>query len=114
MPPPSGKTLYLKLRFRDSIDFPVISLALSVDKDRSGKVTKTRIVFSAVGSGPVETPDAEKMLEGEILSDPLIKRVSNAVVKEISPLRTSLTTPAYKRRMARTLLQQALEEMRVS
>jgi 4-hydroxybenzoyl-CoA reductase subunit beta len=114
VPPPSGKTLYLKLRVRESIDFPVISLAMFLEKDPSGQVRKTRIVFSAVGCGPVETPEAEKMLEGEALSDPLIKKVSNAVLKEISPLRTTFTSPAYKRRMARALVQQALEEMRVS
>ena len=31
--PPSGKTLYLKWRRRESIEFPIVSLALHIEKD---------------------------------------------------------------------------------
>lgn len=112
VPPPSGRTVYLKLRLRDSIDFPVISLAVSLNKDKHGVVRRAKVVFSAVGCGPVEAPNAAKTLEGITLSQEQIEKVAIGVVKETTAMRTSLTSPAYKRRMAQNLLRQALETLR--
>jgi len=111
LPPPSGKTLYLKWRRRESVEFPIVSLALHIEKDRTEKIKKARIIFSAVGPGPVETAEAEKMLESSSLDNRTIERVSNQAVKEISPMRTSIYSPSYKRRIAGILLRQALEEL---
>ena len=111
LPPPSGKTLYLKWRRRESVEFPIVSLALHIEKDRTEKIKKARIIFSAVGPGPVETAEAEKMLESSSLDNRTIERISNQAVKEISPMRTSIYSPSYKRRIARILLRQALEEL---
>lgn len=111
IPSPSGKTLYLKWRLRDSIEFPIVSLALHVEKGGDGRIEKSRIIFGAVGSGPVEALEAEKMLKGASLNDQTIEKVSNQAIKEISPMRTSTVSPAYKRKMAGILLRQALEEM---
>jgi CO/xanthine dehydrogenase FAD-binding subunit len=113
IPPPSGKTLYLKWRRRESIEFPIVSLALHIEKDGTEKIGKARIIFSAVGSGPVETIGAEEMLESSSLDNRTIERVSNQAAKEISPMRTSIYSPSYKRRMAGILLRQALENFQI-
>ena len=112
VPPSSGRTLYLKVRLRGSIDFPIISLAVSIHRAPDGIVTHSRVVFSGVGSGPVRAPEAERALMGTALTDELIDAVSRGAVKAITPLRTSLTSPAYKRRMSAILLKQALETLR--
>jgi 4-hydroxybenzoyl-CoA reductase subunit beta len=114
LPPPSGKTLYLKWRRRESIEFPIVSLALHIEKDGNERIQRARIIFSAVGSGPVETLEAEKMLKNASLDNQTIEKVSNQAVREISPMRTSIHSPAYKRKIAGILLRQALEEMRIS
>jgi 4-hydroxybenzoyl-CoA reductase beta subunit len=113
VPPSSGKTLYLKWRLRDSLEFPIISLALHMEKDGKGRIKKARIVFSAVGRGPAEAVSAEKMLKGESLDEQTIEKVSDQAVKEISPMRTSIHSPAYKRKMAGILLRQALEKFKL-
>lgn len=114
IPPSSGKTLYLKWRLRESLEFPIISLALYIERDGKQQIKKSRIIFGAVGPGPVEAPEAEKMLKGALLADGVIEKVSNHAVKEISPMRTSIHSPSYKRKMAGILLSQALGEMRIS
>jgi 4-hydroxybenzoyl-CoA reductase subunit beta len=111
VPPPSGRTLYLKWRRRESIEFPIVSLALHIERDGNEEIRKARIIFSAVGSGPVETVEAEKMLEAASFDDRTIEKVSNQAVREISPMRTSIYSPSYKRRVAGILLRQALEEV---
>ena len=112
VPPAPGKTVYLKWRGRGSLEFPIISLAMHMDKDSKEQIRKARIIFSGVGSGPVEALEAEKALWGSTLDDRMIERVANGVVKQISPMRTSTTSPAYKRKMAGILLRQALEMMK--
>ena len=111
VPPASGKTLYLKWRLRDSLEFPIISLALHMEKDEKERIKNAKIVFSAVGGGPVEVIEAGKMLKNGLLDEQMIEKVSNQAVKEISPMRTSIHSPAYKRKMAGILLRQALEEI---
>jgi 4-hydroxybenzoyl-CoA reductase subunit beta len=112
VPPTSGKTLYLKWRLRGSLEFPAVSSALHIEKGAGKQIERAKIIFSAVGPGPVETPEAEKMLKGASLEDQVIEKVCNQAVKEISPMRTSTHSPAYKRKMARILLRQGLEQLR--
>lgn len=111
VPPPSGKTLYLKWRLRESIEFPIVSLALQIEKEGDVKIKKAKIIFSAAGPGPVEALEAEKMLEAASLDEQGIEKVSNQAIKEITPMRTSIYSPAYKRKMAGILLRQALEKI---
>jgi 4-hydroxybenzoyl-CoA reductase subunit beta len=112
IPPHPGKTLYFKWRLRETIEFPIVSLALHIEKDSKEQVQKGRIIFSGVGSGPMEALEAEKMLKNSFLNDQTIEKISNQAVKEISPMRTSIYSPAYKRRMVGILLRQALEQLR--
>jgi CO/xanthine dehydrogenase FAD-binding subunit len=51
------------------------------------------------------------MLKAISLDDRMIEKISNQAVKEISPMRTSIHSPAYKRKMAGILLRQALKEI---
>lgn len=111
IPPPAGKTLYLKWRLRDSIEFPVISLAINLDKNKDGKIKRARIILSGISPGPVEASETEKLLKGAPLDQPSIENASRRIAGEISPMRTSSVSPAYKRKMAGILLKQALEEM---
>ncbi len=111
IPSPCGKTLYHKWRFRDSLEFPVVSLALHIEKNGKDRVDRAKVIFCGVGAGPVETSEAEKRLKDASLDDQMIGKVSSQAVKEISPMRTSIASPAYKRRMAEILLRQGLEEM---
>jgi 4-hydroxybenzoyl-CoA reductase subunit beta len=111
VPPPSGTSLYLKMRQRDGLEFPIVSMAIHLDKAETGRVRKTRIVFSGVGCGPVEARESEKLLKASSLDEQGIEKVSSQVTKEVSPMRTSLTSPAFKRKMAGILLKQALQQL---
>jgi 4-hydroxybenzoyl-CoA reductase subunit beta len=112
VPSPSGKTLYLKWRLRNALEFPIVSLALHIEKKENGRIQKAKIIFSAVGPGPVEALEAETILEKGSLDDERVEKASNQAVKEISPMRTSVFSPAYKRKMAGVLLRKGLEQLR--
>jgi CO/xanthine dehydrogenase FAD-binding subunit len=111
IPHPSGRTIYLKWRLRDSLEFPIVSLALHIEEDRDEGIKKGRIILSAVGSGPVEAAEAEKILKRASLNHRMVETISNEAIQEISPMRTSVHSPTYKRKMAGILLREALEQM---
>lgn len=111
VPPASGKALYLKWRLRESLEFPIVSLALYAEKDQKGQIKKVRIVYSGVGSGPVEAVLAEKLLNKGPINEQVIQKATDQAVKEISPMRTSIYSPAYKRKMAGILLKEALKRI---
>ena len=112
VPFPSGSNLYLKWRLRDSLDFPIVSIALHLEKNGEGGIDRAKVIFSGVGPGPVEVSEAEKMLKDASLDDLTIEKVSHQAVKEISPMRTSIASPAYKRKIAGILLKQAMDKLR--
>jgi 4-hydroxybenzoyl-CoA reductase subunit beta len=111
IPPPSGKTLYLKWRLRSSIEFPVVSLALNLDRNGDGKIKRARIILSGIAPGPLEASETEELLKGACPDAPSIENASRRIAGEISPMRTSTVSPAYKRKLAGVLLKQGLEEM---
>jgi 4-hydroxybenzoyl-CoA reductase subunit beta len=111
VPPPSGKSLYLKYRNRESLDFPVVSLAIHLGVETNGRIRKANVVLSGVDCGPMEALEAEKALKGATLDEGTIAKISSQASKEMAPMRTSFTSPAYKRRMAGFLLKEALGQL---
>jgi 4-hydroxybenzoyl-CoA reductase subunit beta len=111
IPPPAGKTVYLKWRLRASIEYPLVSLALNLDRDGNGRVKTAGIILSGVSPGPLEATETEKLLKGALLDRPVIEEACRLVSREVSPMRTSLVSPAYRRKMAGVLLDQALQEV---
>lgn len=113
IPKPSGKAIYLKWRLRDSLEYPIVSVAVYLERGQ-GEIKNTGVVFSGVGPSPVEATEAEKSLKGVSLDDTVIEQVSLQAAKEIAPMRTSIHSPAYKRKMAAILVRQALEAFKLS
>ena len=100
LPLPSGKSRYLKIRRRETIEFPVVSLAVRLDLGDDGRITKARVVLSGVGTWPCRGCGNRKDAQRAHLDETIIEDASRRVTKEISPVRTSTASPAYQRKMA--------------
>jgi 4-hydroxybenzoyl-CoA reductase subunit beta len=112
VPPPNGlRATYLKLRRRDSIDFPILGVAAALATAKDGTVTKARIVLTAVESAPVEAEKAEALLVGKKLTEDLIEEASALAYRPARPLdNTDLTNP-YRKKMAKVYVARALREL---
>jgi len=112
VPPLNGlRATYLKLRRRDSIDFPILGVAAALATAKDGTVTKARIVLTAVESAPVEAEKAEALLVGKKLTDDLIEEASALAYRPAKPLdNTDLTNP-YRKKMAKVYAARALREL---
>ncbi len=107
-----SRATYLKLRRRDSIDFPILGVAAALSTAKDGTVTKARIVLTAVESAPVEAEKAEALLVGKKLTDDLIEEVSALAYRPAKPFdNTDLTNP-YRKKMAKVYVARALRELR--
>ena len=102
--------VYHKLRIRDSIDYPLAGVAVTMDVDRSGICRDARIALTAVNPAPLLVHQAGEWLVGQRMSAELIERVARAAIQTGKPLTTSASTPVYRRDMVRLFTRRALEE----
>jgi 4-hydroxybenzoyl-CoA reductase subunit beta len=103
------RSTYLKLRDRNSFDFPIAGVAAAVRLDR-GTVTEARIAVTAVASRPVAV-DA-KALVGTKLDDDAIAAAADAVHKAARPMDNTSGTISQRKRAARVFTERALRSLR--
>jgi 4-hydroxybenzoyl-CoA reductase subunit beta len=110
LPPLGGaRTAYVKLRRRGSIDFPIAGAAVALWLD-GPTVTRARIVLSAVGSHPVETPAANEFLAGRQLTPEVVAEAAELAAKPAKPLDNADLTHFWRKRMVRVVVEQAIEK----
>ncbi len=102
--------VYHKLRIRDSIDYPLAGVAVTMDVDCSGICRDARVALTAVNPAPLLVRQAGEWLIGQKMSAELIDRVARAAIQTGKPLTTSASTPVYRRDMVRLFTRRALEE----
>ena len=105
------RATYLKLRRRDSIDFPILGVAAALETARDGTVEKARIVLTAVESAPVQADKAEAVLIGKKLTEDVIQEAAAIAYRPARPLDNTDLTNAYRKKMARVFVARALTEL---
>jgi 4-hydroxybenzoyl-CoA reductase subunit beta len=110
--PPAADTqmTYWKLRRRGSFDFPILGVAVALDRD-NGSIREGRIVLGAVSSAPVYAAEASKMLAGQKLTPELIDAAAEAAWRPARPLDNTDLNYAWRKRMARVYVRRALREL---
>lgn len=115
LPPADGwRSVYLKLRRRNSFDFPILGVAAALRFADDGTVADARLTLGAVASHPVEANEAASKLIGQTLTPELITEVATLAARRAKPLdNADLTinyrkqvTPIYIRRALATFLEQ--------
>ena len=102
--------VYLKLRIRNSIDYPLAGVAVALDVDRGGVCRQARLAITAVNPAPLLVPEASEQLVGQKYSPELVERIAHAAIRTGKPLTTSASTPVYRRDMLRLFTRRALEQ----
>jgi CO/xanthine dehydrogenase FAD-binding subunit len=80
-----SKLAFLKFRIRNSIDFPIVSVATVLEMN-SGKIDNARIVLGAVAPIPLRVGEAEDVLKGKKPSEKVAENAAGIAVKETIPL----------------------------
>jgi 4-hydroxybenzoyl-CoA reductase subunit beta len=101
---------YHKLRVRDSIDYPLAGVAVSMDVDSSGVCRDARVALTAVNPAPVLLPKIAELFVGRKWSAELADEAARVAIRTGKPLTTSASTPVYRREMVKLFTRRALEE----
>jgi 4-hydroxybenzoyl-CoA reductase subunit beta len=101
-----GYSRYVKFANRDSIDFPIVGLAFW----RSGEKKEYRVAYTAVDRRPIRGVQVESFLKGKALNPETVDQAVELAPKEAKPLKTSLYSPSYKRKLMGILLRGVLQE----
>ncbi len=104
------RATYVKWRPRGSIDFPLVSVALSFDLDSAGAITSTRAVAGALGAKP-RVVDQLDALVGRPLDASAATLVAQAIHDQCKPVANVPWDPAHRRELFRVLSRRAVEEL---
>jgi len=101
---------YKKLRIRQSIDYPLAGVAVTMRKDADGACLEARLALTAVNPAPKLVAAAD-LLKGRRYAPELVEEVAHDAIRTGKPLRTSASTMEYRRHMVRVLVRRALSEL---
>ena len=110
-PAPGLHTAYAKLRPRDSIDFPRLSVAVAF-RQEGGQVRDLTVVVSALASRPLLLKKVPELAEGRALDDALIAELGEAARKQCHPLTNIDGDTEWRREMVPVFLGRALRSAR--
>jgi xanthine dehydrogenase YagS FAD-binding subunit len=104
--PVSGaRSVYRKLKEKESFDWPLVEACVNVVVS-AGKVRESRVVLGSVAPVPRRCSEAERILSGAPANAETARRAAEAAVAKAAPLAQN----AYKVRLARVELERALRE----
>ena len=106
-PKPGTKSVYLKSREKQSEDFAVASVAMSVTTNSAGIVQDCRVVLGSVAPIPWRAQAAEAALKGKKLSEAVANAAGIAAVQGAQPMEHN----AYKVPLVQGLIRQAVYQL---
>jgi NADPH-dependent glutamate synthase beta subunit-like oxidoreductase/CO/xanthine dehydrogenase FAD-binding subunit len=102
-PPDGAKQAFIKFRLRESVDFPIVSVASLITVD-GGVCRDARIALGAVAPAPVRATMAEQSIKGEAINAKTAEAASEAAITGALPLNMN----AYKVEITKTLVKRAI------
>jgi|SRR5690348_320261 xanthine dehydrogenase YagS FAD-binding subunit len=109
--PWARRSLYLKIRDRESYEFALASAAVAIDLD-GGTVRQARIALGGVAAVPWRAYEAEKRLVGRELDDATLQEAAEAAFAPANPYKHNEFKIALgKQTMIRALRQAAAMEL---
>jgi len=109
-PAPGFRGVYLKLRRRDSIDFPQLGLA-AIGTFSSDVMTSLEMVVGAVNPQPKPIRKLDAFI-GQPLDDAAIDGIAELVEKQTRPQSSVVGDTAWRRSMAGHFARQAMSQLR--
>ena len=102
---------YRKLRLRDTMDFPLLGVAIFIQMDgKNGRCRNVRLVLGAVGPAPVVVEAAPAIMRGQQITSKLIEEISRAARKMAHPVDNTASSPRYRRQMIPLFIKNAFDE----
>ena len=109
--PWAKRSLFLKIRDRQSYEFALASAAVALDID-NGRIRDARIALGGVSARPWRSREAEQKLAGRTLDDALLSEAADAAFADAKPREhNAFKIQLGKRTLVRALSQAATMEL---
>lgn len=105
---------YAKLRQRRSIDFPLLTVAISAACEPDGTLTDIQGVVTALGSRPRVLTGWSDLVAGRTLDDEMIEELAARGHKQCHPLENIIVDPEWRRAMVPVYIRRALSDLRAA
>ncbi len=105
------RSAYRKLRQRNSIDFPLLSVAVVGDFEQDGTVAGLRGVVSALGARPRVLAGWDEIAAGERLRPEVIEALAERARAQCRPLDNIIVDAEWRRAMVPVQVRRALGEL---
>lgn len=103
---PNSRSIYLKAKERQAMDFALSSIALAVELD-DGIIRDARVTLGGVAPTPYRVPQAEATLNGKRISEVVPDDIGAIAVQDAKPLKDN----GYKVRLTSSLVRRAINEL---
>jgi 4-hydroxybenzoyl-CoA reductase beta subunit len=110
-PTPGTGTAYEKLRWRSSVDYPLVSAGAVVSMTK-GKVDRVRLALGAAAPKPLIIEEADAILKGQAPTADLIGQAASAARKaaEGGMIENTIAPAEYRRKMVEVMAARALKK----
>jgi 4-hydroxybenzoyl-CoA reductase subunit beta len=103
------RNAFRKLRQRQSIDFPLLNMAIAAAFADDGVIEEMRLVVSALGSRPRVIAGLDKVAVGRPLDADTIEGIAARAFQQCHPLTNIIVDPEWRRAMVPVLVRRMLE-----
>lgn len=98
---------YMKLRVRDSMDFPVLGAAVALQLDEK-IIQRLYIALTGVATTPLHFDDMTDNFGGDQLTENLIDQLSEDIMNQVTPYKNVAFSPQYRKAMIGVYLKRIL------
>lgn len=107
--PPRTTSVFLKLGKRQAMAIAVVSVAVRLSLGDDGKVAQARVALGSVAPTPLRVPQAESILQSNILGDEVIRSAALAARQAASPISDIRASAGYRQKMVEVMVRRALQ-----
>jgi 4-hydroxybenzoyl-CoA reductase subunit beta len=109
VPKASGRRLegFAKLRHRESIDYPLLSVGVRFDLDDAGLVRTAKLTVNAIAARPKNVP--LPFAVGRPLDAALVAEIAESARKKVTPLTNLADDPKWRKEMVAVYVRRACE-----
>jgi 4-hydroxybenzoyl-CoA reductase subunit beta len=105
------RSVYFKLRRRNSFDFPVLGIAARVRFDAASRIASASIFVGGTGSRPHEARAAADFLVGRPLDESVVNDAARLIAHIAKPLQNTDFALGWRKAVARQCAARALREL---
>lgn len=111
IPSKNARTAYRKLRQRNAIDFPLLSVAVAATLSDDGTISTLQGVVSALGARPRQLTGWEQIAIGRPLDGDLIEALAERAGSQCRPLDNIIVDTEWRHAMVPVHVRRALQDL---